>query len=117
MRAVVIEKTGEPETLALRDRPDPAPGPGCVLVRVRAAGVNFADLMARMGLYPDAPERPFVPGYEFAGEVEAVADDVTEVAVGASVMGWCRLGGYAELVSVRASDVTPMPGGWSFEEG
>src|SRR5580765_6416782 len=101
MRAVVIEKTGGPETLVVRDMPEPSIGPGRIRVRVRAAGVNFADLMARMGLYPDAPDRPFVPGYEFAGDVEEAADDVEEVKAGDRVMGWCRFGGYAELVSVR----------------
>jgi NADPH:quinone reductase-like Zn-dependent oxidoreductase len=117
MRAVLIEKTGEPETLALREVPEPSLAPGQARVRVRAAGINFADLMARMGLYPDAPERPFVPGYEFAGEVESVADDAGGVEVGAPVMGWCRFGGYAELVVVRPADITPLPEGWSFEEG
>jgi NADPH:quinone reductase-like Zn-dependent oxidoreductase len=117
MRAVVIEKTGEPETLVVRDVPEPAPDPGRVRVRVRAAGINFADLMARMGLYPDAPERPFVPGYEFAGDVEAVGDDVTDVEPGRRVMGWCRFGGYAELVSARGRDLQPLPEDWSYEEG
>jgi NADPH:quinone reductase-like Zn-dependent oxidoreductase len=117
MRAVVIEKTGEPDTLALRDVPEPSSTPGRVLVRVRAAGVNFAELMARMGLYPDAPERPFVPGYEFAGDVEQVAEGVEGLAPGDRVMGGCRFGGYAELVSAGVGDVFRLPDDWSYEEG
>ena len=117
MRTVAIEKTGGPDTLAVRDRPEPALESGHVLVRVRAAGVNFADLMARMGLYPDAPKLPFVPGYEVAGDVEQVADDVEGVAVGDRVMAGCRFGGYAELASVGARDAFRIPDDWSYEEG
>jgi NADPH:quinone reductase-like Zn-dependent oxidoreductase len=88
-----------------------------VRVRVRAAGINFADVMARMGLYPDAPKLPYVPGYEFAGEVESVGDDVEDIAPGNRVMGGCRFGGYAELATARAEEVFPLPEDWSFEEG
>jgi NADPH:quinone reductase-like Zn-dependent oxidoreductase len=116
MRAVLIEKTGGPDTLALRDRPEPELGPGRVRVRVRAAGVNFADVQARIGFYPDAPDLPFVPGYEFAGDVEAVGDGVEGVAVGDRVMGPCRFGGYAELVSVPQADVIALPEAWNYEE-
>src|SRR5438876_9026753 len=70
MRSVWITRTGPPEALEVRDGPEPTPGPGQALVRVRAAGVNFADVMARLGLYPDAPPRPCVVGYEVAGTVE-----------------------------------------------
>jgi NADPH:quinone reductase-like Zn-dependent oxidoreductase len=117
MRAVVIEKAGGPETLALRDLPEPSLSPGRVVVRVRAAGVNFADVMARQGLYPDAPDLPFVPGYEFAGDVEAVGEGVDDLAPGDQVLGGSRFGGYAELVSVRAGDVVRLPEDWSYEEG
>lgn len=86
-------------------------------MRVKAAGVNFADLMARQGLYPDAPDLPSVLGYEVAGEVEAVGDDVDSVAVGDRVMAATRFGGYAEQVSVRERDAFAMPEEWSFEEG
>lgn len=117
MRAVVIEKRGGPETLALLDRPEPQLGPGQVRVRVRAAGVNFADVQARMGLYPDAPDLPFVPGYEFAGEVDEVGEGVEDFAKGDRVMGGTRFGGYAEIVAANAGDLVPLPEGWSFEEG
>src|SRR5262245_16990096 len=72
MRQVWITRVGPPETLELREAPDPSPGPGEVRIRVRASGINFADIMARLGLYPDAPKLPAVVGYEVAGDVDAV---------------------------------------------
>ena len=101
----------------MQERPDPEPGPGEVRVRVRAAGINFADLMARVGLYPDAPSPPCVVGYEFAGEVESLGEGVEGVEPGQRVMGGCRFGGYAELAVTGASEVVPLPDGWSFAEG
>ena len=79
MRAVVITKHGGPEVLEVEERPDPPVGPGEVRVAVKAAGINFADLMARSGIYPDAPPPPSVVGYEVAGEVESVGDGVERV--------------------------------------
>ena len=117
MRALVITKHGPPEVLKVEERPDPQPGAGEVRVRVRAAGINFADTSARMGLYPDAPKPPCVVGYEFAGEIESVGEGVTTVAVGDRVMGGCRFGGYAELVVTQAASVFPLPESWGFEEG
>src|SRR3954453_12870216 len=117
MRAAVIPRHGGPEVFEIQDRPEPSLGPGRVLIRVRAAGVNFADLMARQGLYPDAPDLPAVLGYEIAGEVQELGEGVDAFEVGDKVVGWCRFGGYAELVSGRARDLTPLPAGWSFEEG
>src|SRR4051794_41509276 len=73
MRQVFIARKGPPaRALEVRDSADPRLRPGEVRIRVRAAGVNFADLMACHGLYPDAPPRPFVPGYEVAGEIDAI---------------------------------------------
>ncbi len=106
MRAVVISKHGPPEVLRLVDRPDPVPAEGQVLVDVRAAGVNFADLMMRAGLYPGAPRPPFVPGYEVAGVVE-----------GRRVLAATRFGGYAERICVPRRNVFPLPEGLSFAEG
>jgi NADPH:quinone reductase-like Zn-dependent oxidoreductase len=117
MRAAVLPRTGGPEVFEIQDRPEPSLGPGRVRIRVRAAGINFADLMARQGLYPDAPDLPAVLGYEVAGEIEDVGDDVESVAPGDRVMAACRFGGYAEIVSVRERDVLELPEGWSFEEG
>ncbi len=117
MRALVITKAGRPEVLQVQERPDPVAGPGEVLVGVKAAGINFADVMARAGLYPDAPKTPSVVGYEIAGEVIAVGEGVEGYAPGDRVLGGTRFGGYAELVAVRQEMLVPLPEDWSFEEG
>jgi NADPH:quinone reductase-like Zn-dependent oxidoreductase len=117
VRALVITKPGGPEVLQVQDRPDPAPGPGEVLIRVRAAGINFADVMARAGLYPEAPKPPSVVGYEVAGEIEQVGEGVEDHAPGDRVMGGTRFGGYAELACAQVASVVALPDDWSFEEG
>ena len=117
MRAVVITRHGEPEVLRVEQRPDPPVGPGEVRVAVRAAGINFADLMARSGVYPDAPSPPCVIGYEVAGEVESVGEGVDSHSVGDRVIAGTRFGGYAELVSVPVGQVVPLPKKLSFEQG
>jgi NADPH:quinone reductase-like Zn-dependent oxidoreductase len=116
MREVVIPRTGAPEVLALREGPDPQPTAGQVRVRVRASGVNFADVMARLGLYPDAPPLPAVVGYEVAGLVDAVGEGVTRFAPGDRVIGLCRFGGYADVVVLPESQVFAMPERLSFEQ-
>ena len=83
-------------------------------MRVRAAGINFADLMARAGLYPDAPKPPCVVGYEFAGELETAAGDLP---AGTRVMGGCRFGAYSERVAALPANLIPLPESWSFAEG
>jgi NADPH:quinone reductase-like Zn-dependent oxidoreductase len=118
VRALVITEHGGPEVLRVQERPDPPPPQaGEVRVAVRAAGINFADLMARVGLYEDAPKPPCVVGYEFAGDVESVGPGVTEYAPGQRVLGGCRFGGYAELVVTPEITLVPLPDGWSYEEG
>jgi NADPH:quinone reductase-like Zn-dependent oxidoreductase len=117
VRSLVITEHGGPEVLKVEERPDPQPGAGEIRVAVRAAGINFADLLARQGLYADAPKPPCVVGYEFAGDVESVGDGVTDVRPGQRVMGGCRFGGYSELVVTRADNVVPLPDDWSYEEG
>jgi NADPH:quinone reductase-like Zn-dependent oxidoreductase len=114
MRAVVLTGTGGPEVLQVQERPDPAVGPGDLRIAVRAAGINFADTMARTGLYPDAPKTPCVLGYEVAGEVESVGEGVSDFKVGDRVMAGTRFGGQAELVSVPAEQVLPLPDRLSF---
>ncbi len=102
----------------MQERPDPAPGPGEVLIDVAAAGINFADLMARIGLYPDAPKTPCVVGYEVAGTIAALGDGVDEgLEVGQRVVAPVRFNGYAEKAVARADGVVPLPDGISFEEG
>jgi NADPH:quinone reductase-like Zn-dependent oxidoreductase len=118
MRAVVITKHGDPSVLQVQQRPDPAPpGPGQLRVAVRAAGVNFADHLARVGLYPDAPKLPAVVGYEVAGTVEAVGDGVDPSRVGERVLAGTRFGGYADVVNVAATDSVAIPDALSFEQG
>ena len=117
MRAAVLPRNGGCDVFEIQDRPEPSLGPGRVRIRVKAAGVNFADLMARQGLYPDAPDLPSVLGYEVAGVVEDVGDGVEEFTPGDRVMAACRFGGYSELVSARERDVLRLPDDWSFEEG
>jgi len=106
VRAVLLRGTGGPEQLQLEEVPEPGPAAGEVFVRVRAAGVNFADVLVRQGRYPQPPELPTVPGSEIAGEVD-----------GRRVMALPRGGGYAEAVAVDERLVVPLPDGASFEEG
>src|SRR5271155_1485408 len=118
MRAVVITKHGPPSVLKVQDRPDPPPpAAGQVRIAVRAAGVNFADHLARVGLYPDAPKVPSVVGYEVAGTIEAVGDGVDRARVGQRVLAGTRFGGYAEIVNADANDTVPLPDSMSFEQG
>jgi len=117
MRAVVLTGHGGPEVLEVRDVPDPPVGPGQVRIAVRAAGLNFADTVARVGLYPDAPPVPAVLGYEVAGEVESVGEGVESPAVGDRVVAATRFGGHGELVSVAGDQVWPLPESLSFEQG
>src|SRR5881227_210211 len=110
MRAVVITKFGPPEVLQVQERPDPALGAGQVRVDVRAAGLNFAEVMARQGLYPDAPKPPCVVGYEVSGVVDAVGPGVIEgPSAGARVLALTRFGGHADTVCVPAAQVLDMP--------
>jgi NADPH2:quinone reductase len=106
VRAVLLRETGGPDRLEVSEVPEPQPGDGEVVVRVRAAGVNFADVLVRQGRYPQPPELPTVPGSEVAGEVD-----------GRRVMALPRGGGYAEAIAVDERLVVPLPEGASFEEG
>jgi NADPH:quinone reductase-like Zn-dependent oxidoreductase len=116
MRQVWITRPGPPEVLQVREAADPEAGAGQVRVRVRAAGINFADLMARQGLYPDAPPIPCVVGYEVAGVVDQVGPDVAGFAVGDRVFAMPRFGGYSDTVVLPAAQAVPMPAAMSFEE-
>ena len=118
MRAVVITRKGGPDVLQVQERPAPVLGDGQVRIQVAATGVNFADTMARTGLYEDAPPLPAVVGYEVAGTVTEVAPGLeTGPAVGDRVMAGTRFGGYAEEVVVGAADAIALPDRLSFEEG
>jgi NADPH2:quinone reductase len=106
VRAILLREPGGPEQLEYAEVPDPVAADGQVLVRVRAAGVNFADVLLRQGRYPQPPPLPTVPGSEVAGEVD-----------GRRVMALPRGGGYAEIVAVEPELLVPLPEGASFEEG
>ena len=107
MKALVITEHGPPEVLRVEERPEPEPGPGEVRIRVRAAGVNFADLLGRVGLYPDAPKPPCVVGYEVAGVVDMLGEGVREPAEGTRVIGLTRFGGHADTVCLPATQSLP----------
>lgn len=117
MRAVEIPKYGPPSVLRVVEKPDPVAGPGQVLVEVGAAGVNFADTMARVGLYADAPKPPMVVGYEVAGTIAAVGDGVDAARIGERVMAGTQFGGYADRVVVPEADVVALPDALTFEQG
>jgi len=118
MRAIVIPKPGGPEVLTLGDRPDPTPSRGEVVVRVHAVGVNRADLLQRMGLYPAPPDAPAdIPGLEYAGVVESLGADVRELAVGDRVFGLVPGGAYAESIVVHARATARLPATMTFVQG
>ena len=119
MKQLLIPRHGPPEVLTVREMPDPSVTAGAVRIRVKAAGINFSDLLARQGLYPDAPKPPCVVGYEVAGIVDAVGSGVGVVAprVGDRVVAMTKFGGQSELVVVSAGAVFPLPEAWTFEEG
>ena len=116
MRAVWITRPGGPGALEVRETADPEPGPGQVRIRVSAAGLNFAEVMAAQGLYPDAPKPPCVVGYEVAGVVDALGERVQGYAVGQRVLAMTHFGGHADLVCVPADHVLAIPDAMSFEE-
>lgn len=115
MRQVWITRAGAPDVLQVREAPDPVALPGQVRVRVRAAGINFADLMARMGLYPDAPKPPCVVGYEVSGTVDQIGEGVTALAVGDRVFAMPHFGGYSDTVVLPAAQAIGMPERMTFE--
>ena len=117
MKAVVLTGTGGYDVLQVQERPDPPVGAGEVRIAVKAAGINFADTMARVGLYPDAPKPPCVLGYEVAGEIESVGEGVTEFQAGDRVVGGTRFGGQAELVTVPEAQAFALAPDLSFEQG
>jgi len=112
-----MTRTGGPDVFEVQERPDPAVGAGEVRIAVRAAGLNFADTMARVGLYLAAPKTPCVLGYEVAGEVESIGAGVMGFSVGQRVMAGTQFGGQAELATAQTRDVMPLPEQLSFEQG
>ena len=117
MRQIWIPRPGPPEVLELKEAADPLPGRGELRVRVEAAGVNFADILGRLGQYPDLPRMPVVPGYEVAGSIDAVGEDIGVDWIGRDVCATTRFGGYADVVCVPEHQVFVRPAEMSAEEG
>lgn len=119
MRKIVIHRAGSYQRLSIEDHATPKPAPGEVLVEIQAAGVNYADVLIRMGLYRSAKEYvgwPITPGFEFGGEVLGLGDGVTEFEVGQAVYGVSRFGAYAEQLCVPARQLFSRPEGLSAVE-
>ena len=115
MKALICSQYGPPENLSVQDMPDPQPAAGQVVVRVRAAGVNFPDALIVQNLYQFKPTPPFSPGGEMAGEVLAVGAGVTRFKAGDKVIALTIWGGFAEQIVAKQEQLIPMPPGLSFE--
>jgi len=116
MRQIVTTANGDIDVLKVQEKPDPTPGNDEVVIKVRAAGLNFADILARQGLYPDGPPKPCVMGYEVSGVVESAGKDVNSSFAGKSVVAMTRFGGQSELVAVKATQMFEKPERLTFEQ-
>src|ERR1700753_349543 len=116
MRAVWTTGTNGPGSLELREPGDPEPGAGEVRIRVRAAGLCFAEVMAAQGLYPGTPKFPAVLGYEVAGVIDKAGAGVGERRVGRRVLALANYGGHSDVVCVPAGQALAIPAGKDFAE-
>src|SRR5271154_4469157 len=121
MRAMVVRRYGPPEVFESKEVPDPQVKAGEVLIRVKAVGINFADLLQRRGLCPGTPKPPFVPGLEIAGVVEKVAEggkqgETTSLKPGDAVAAFTQFNAYAQWVSVPARSAYRLPAGMPFDD-
>lgn len=117
MQAVWIPRHGDGSVLQVRSSQEPTYGDHDVLIDVVAAGLNFAEVSARQGIYPAAPKPPCIVGYEGAGVVRAIGKSVTTLKAGDRVFYMCRFGGHASVVSIPAHQAIRMPEAMTFEEG
>lgn len=115
MKAIVCKHWGPLDDLILEDLPDPVVAPGQVVIDVKAAGVNFPDVLTVQGKYQVKPELPFTPGNEFAGVVSSVGDGVGAFKPGDRVIGFTRTGAFAERVAAPAEALVPVPPGMDFD--
>ena len=113
MKAMLVERTGSPDVMELRDVPRPQPRAGQVLLKVEAVGVNFADVLNVAGQYLTAPKLPHIPGMELAGTVVALGEGVTDVQVGVRVAALGGTGALAEYAAVPAAGLVPVPASFS----
>src|SRR5690349_10026029 len=116
MRQIVTTANGDIDVLKVQEKPDPTPRDDEVVIRVRAAGLNFADILARQGLYPDGPPKPCVMGYEVSGVIESTGKGVNSSFVGKSVVAMTRFGGQSDLVAVKATQIFEKPEKLTFEQ-
>ncbi|MEZ4752564.1 MAG: medium chain dehydrogenase/reductase family protein [Bdellovibrionota bacterium] len=117
MKQIWTTRTGTPnEALEMRESPDPTPKPNEIRIRVAASGINFADIMARLGLYPDSPKLPAVLGYEAAGTIDLVGSQTSRFKPGQRVVSICRFGGYSDVVTVPEDQVFALPDSLDFEK-
>ena len=116
MRQIVTTRNGGTEVLQVQESPDPQAGEREVLVAVKAAGLNFADILARQGLYPDGPKKPCVMGYEVSGIIESVGAGVDQSIVGLPVVAMTRFGGQSDKIVVAEAQLFEKPESLSFEQ-
>lgn len=116
-KSVICRELGQPETLRIEESASLPLQPGQLRVRIRAAGINFPDILMAAGEYQLKPELPFTPGMEAAGDISEIADDVTDFKIGDRVIVKLRFGGYAEEVVVTPSQLTPLPSTFDYAEG
>lgn len=112
-----MTKFGPPEALKVQEWADPFPGKGEVKIRVKAIGLNFADVMARLGLYPGVPKPPFIPGIEVCGIITRLGEGVRKWRRGDRVIAATAFGGYAEYAIAKQDRVFPLPRRMNFDEG
>ncbi len=116
MQVIRLERHGPSSVFELRELVEPEPGPGEVRIAVQAAGINFADILARQGIYPDCPPLPCTLGYEAAGVIEAIGSGVDPAWLGRRVMALTDFGAYAQKVCCRVDYVWSLPAGLSWEQ-
>jgi NADPH:quinone reductase-like Zn-dependent oxidoreductase len=116
MKQIFIVGHGGPEKLQLRESPDPRPGAGEIRIRVKASGINFADILARQGLYPDSPKIPCVVGYEVSGTVDETGRGVNQSWLGKDVFSLMRFGGYSDVVIVPEKQAFEKPASVSHDQ-
>ena len=116
MKQVFIIGHGGPEKLRLRESADPNPAAGEIRIRVKASGVNFADILARQGLYPDSPKIPCVVGYEVSGTADAVGPGLDQSWIGRDVFALTRFGGYSDVAMVTEKQIFEKPASLSHEQ-
>ncbi|MEP2447000.1 MAG: zinc-binding dehydrogenase [Balneola sp.] len=116
MRQLVYTKTGSYDVLQVQEVPDLTPSKDELLIQVKASGLNFADILARKGQYPDGPKTPCVMGYEVSGIVTEVGSEIDKSWIGKEVIGLCRFKGQSEQVVLKEKQVYEKPASLSFEE-